>query len=234
MALRRTGLSHLFAISGLHLGLLAAAVFSAAFLLRPLPRTVLALSAVAAYVLVVGPRASVLRAAVMLVAVGARLSRRPPSSINGLALAALLLLTLSPGAANELSFQLTIAATFGILVLGPALRRSWPRFPGSGSLSVALGAQLATLPLVVPAFSLLPVGSVVLNLVAIPWTGLCLVICLGWSALAMLSIPLARALLCPSWTSSRRCSHGSSCFHPVRCCRCRCRGAFCAASSSAC
>lgn len=196
MALRRAGLSHLFAISGLHVGLLAATVLFAAYPLRPLPRTVLALSSVATYVVIVGPSASVSRAAVMVSAVlAARLSRRPPSSINGLALAVLLLLALSPAAAHELSFRLTVAATFGILVLAPSLRRHWPSIPGGGPLSVALGAQLATLPLVVPAFSLLPVGSLLLNVVAIPWIGLCLVLCLGWSVVAIISTPIASALV---------------------------------------
>src|SRR5262249_25144460 len=147
----------------------------------------LALAVATAYSLLVGLGPTVLRSLLMLAAViGARLLRRAPSSLNALALSAGAPVAAAPALVGDLSFQLTGAPAAGVVGLGPWLGARWGGGKLSTALAVSAGAQIATVPLTVPAFSLLPLGGAALNLVAVPWTGLCLVLGLIWALVAMI------------------------------------------------
>jgi competence protein ComEC len=128
--------------------------------------------------------------------IAARLARRQPSSLNALALSAGGLVAASPALVDDLSFQLTVAATAGVVGLGPWLAVRWGHGAIATALAACAGAQLATLPFTVPAFSVLPLVGAALNLVAVPWTGLCLVLGLGWAVVA-LAEPAWGAMLVP-------------------------------------
>jgi hypothetical protein len=95
--LARWGLSHLLAVSGLHVGLVGLLVFLAG---QPLPRTMrlaAALAAVLVYLALVGPRPAMLRASVMaLLALGALLVHRPPQTLNALAWSVFVLVAPAP------------------------------------------------------------------------------------------------------------------------------------------
>ena len=206
--LRRSGLAHLLAVSGLHVGLAAAL---ALVLARPLPRRgrlAVALLAVALYLLLVGPRPSLLRASVMAcLAVAALLLERPPSAANALGVAAGGIALLRPEAVTELGFQLSVGATAGLLLLGPLLAGRWQRLPRllREPLAVSAGAQLGTLPWALPAFCLLVPAAPLLNLVAVPWAGALLAACGLWTGLAALApgaaarcLPLLDLLAAPA------------------------------------
>ena len=218
--LRRTGLAHLLAVSGLHAGLVAGVILVvAAPLPRPL-RIVLALVAVAAYLALVGPRPSMLRASGMALIAGvALLARRGPASGNALAVVAGGLALARPELVAELGFRLTVAATAGIVFLAPRLESAWTAGEGerdrgahtpaahrerrrgvafrwlTRGAAATVGAQLASLPFALPVFHLTSWAAPLLNLVAVPYTALALAICLGWTALALLSPATAGALL---------------------------------------
>lgn len=172
-ALARTGLVHLFAISGLHVGIVVTALFA---LLRSvsLPRPRAALIAGGAlpllYALVV-PRPPVARACWMAATLLAGLATgRRTSAINGLALATLLLSAMDPWVTRNFGFQLSTAATAAIVALGPP--RSPPRRGPLGwgltLLRVSAVAQLAVAPLLVPTTFRLPLAAVASNVVAVP------------------------------------------------------------------
>lgn len=196
--LSRHGLGHLLALSGLHVGLVAGFVL---LLTMPFPRRIrwlLPLVAVAAYVLLAGPRPSLVRASVMAVAAaGALWLERPPTPRNALALGVLGLVWHRPEIVLELGFQLTVAATAGILELTFPLADRWRR-PRGGlppawafALAVPVAAQLATLPWTASRFfGIAPLG-VVANLLAAPWAALVLFAALVWVALTWISPPLA-------------------------------------------
>ena len=196
--LRRTGLMHLFAVSGLHVSLIAGLVWAAAAGAATATRASCAVGVATAYALLVGLQPSVARSMLMLTAVfGARLLQRPPSSLNALALAAGGLVAATPALVYDLGFQLTVAATAGVLGLGPWLQRQWGSGPVASALAACAGAQLATLPILVPVFSLVPIGGAALNLVGVPWSGLCLVLGLGWAVVALIDPTRGAALV--SW-----------------------------------
>ncbi len=159
-AMVSAGLAHLTAVSGsntsLVVGIAMAAVAGLGLGWRA--RVVTCLAVLTAYVLLVRPQPSVLRAAAMgvvaLVALSAGGRRRGPPALLASALALLLVL---PQFALSLGFALSFAATAGLLVVGPPLAQRLGRWPWSrwlpepvrAALAVAAAAHLATLPLAV-------------------------------------------------------------------------------------
>ncbi|HEX6203199.1 MAG TPA: ComEC/Rec2 family competence protein, partial [Thermoanaerobaculia bacterium] len=124
--LRRSGLAHLLAVSGLHVGLVAGTVLLAGAFLPWRLRLVLALPAIGGYLLLAGPRPALLRAAAMggLAAVSL-LAARVPVGANALAVAVGAMVLARPALLDDLGFRLTVTATAGILLLAPALTRRW-------------------------------------------------------------------------------------------------------------
>jgi competence protein ComEC len=208
--LRVTGLYHLLSVSGVHVALVAAAVWLLTGWLPRWLRLLLMLVAIGLYLMVVGPLPALVRAAVMgLLAVTALLAERPPAAVNALGWAVILLVLERPDVVLSVSFQLTVAATAGLLIAAPPLAKRWhglPRWLG-GPLSASVGAQLATIPWTLPRFHLLSPLSPLFNLIAVPWTGVALGGSLLWTLVALVSpgaaghlLPLLDLLAAPfSW-----------------------------------
>lgn len=210
-AFRRAGALHLLALSGLHVGLVYAlaatlgrGLGTAGMLLAPRwQQAWLALAAavgvgaVFLYVELAGTRPSLARATVMLAL--ARLAAgvgRPTRSLNVLALSAIVVVATDPRAVQELSFQLSYAALFGILQLGPWIAR---RLPGwlppalRSAVGMAVGAQAGTLPLVLAVFGRVHPIGVVSGLVMVPYTALFL-----WGGIACVALAeLSRGAMQP-------------------------------------
>lgn len=180
---RTSGSLHLLALSGLHLGILVLLVVMLfSFLPGKWPGAVIGSVFALFYLFLVGPRPSLTRAVIMLIAAGSgNLLDRDPEPLNALALAASLILILDPASAFTLSFQLSFLALLGIILLGPLLNDLMVRvIPPVLSLPLAcsLGAQLTVSPLLLATFGVIyPVG-VLVAVILIPlvtifiWTGL--------------------------------------------------------------
>lgn len=197
--LRVTGVYHLMSVSGVHVALVAGAVWLLGSWLPRRLRLVLMLAAIALYLLLVGPLPALVRAAVMgLLAGTALLFERPPAAANALGWAVILLILSEPDVVRSPAFQLTVAATAGLLLLAPPLAARWRRrLPAwlAESFAASAGAQLATLPWALPRFYTLSPLAPLLNLPAVPWTGLVLGASLVWTALALVSPGLAASAL---------------------------------------
>ena len=183
-AFRRAGVYHVLAVSGFNVALLAAAVWALCRLAR-LPRRASAATAIVVvigFALVVGPSPSVLRAVVMAVLVlAALLLERDPSVTNSLALAALAILAVRPGDLFDPGFQLSFAATLGIVVA------PLPRGAVLGALGVSAAAQLAVLPVALAHFNQLSTIGVVANLGVVPLAGAATIVGLVAVGLSFLS-----------------------------------------------
>ena len=177
----RSGISHLVAISGYNVTLVAGlAVGSLGWLLGRRPATVAAMALVVVFALLVGAGPSVLRAAIMgIVMLGASLAGRPGSGLTAVALAAAALTVWRPLAIDDVSFQLSFAATLGLLLLarpiadrlGATLVRVLPAglaTPLAENLAVTTAASLAVLPIIAANFGRVSVVAIPANLVAVP------------------------------------------------------------------
>ena len=178
---RRAGVYHVLAVSGFNVALVASAVFLLARLVGLGMRVAAASAAVVVigFGAVVGPQASVLRAVVMAVLVlAALLLDRDAAVVNSLAAAALLILAVRPFDLLDPGFQLSFAATAGI-VLAPH-----PRHLVLAALSVSTAAQAAVLPITLWHFHQVSVVALVANLAVVPLAAAATVVGLAAAALA--------------------------------------------------
>lgn len=188
-ALRRTGTSHLVALSGYNITVIADNLLRLLTVLwLPLSWAfAIAATGIVLFVVLAGAEASVVRAAAMGVLVLiARYHGRPYRVRNALALAAAGMLAANPKLFRfDVGFQLSFLATLGLLYAAPilgryaaALRRTLIPPPRSSASSVkpaasgivvtTLAAQLAVLPLLVYRFGTLSLVAPLANLAAIP------------------------------------------------------------------
>lgn len=147
------GTSHILAISGLHVGVIALVVSLA---LWPLYicgysklRWLFVIAAIWLFAIVTGLSASVVRASVMTtVFVGGRLMQRNTSPVNTLCLAALVILLFNPAAIFDIGFQLSFAAVLSILLFAQRLNPVSPRrrvaYNICSYISVSICAMLGT------------------------------------------------------------------------------------------
>ncbi len=175
-ALRQTfadaGLAHLLAISGLHVGVLSSWLL---LLLRRAGvgerRWLLGAALTWAYVSLLGMPASATRAAAFLTLYAvARWRQRHPPLAAVVAVSALLILSLDPGAATSIGLWLSVAAVLGT-GWGNRLARG-RRHPVIRLVASSCGAVLFTAPITAFAFGAVAPIGVVANLVAIPLSGI--------------------------------------------------------------
>lgn len=186
-ALRRTGLLHLIAVSGMHVALLAAGVAAAGAWWRRRARGLALALGVLGYLALVGPQPSILRAAGMaLVALLGLALGRPQAALQSLATAASAMALFDPRVVDDLGFRLSASATLGLLLLAPRLAPAGERArPLRAALAVSLAAQIATFVWIAPVFHQIPLAAPAWNLLAIPWSALALAVGAAWTAIAV-------------------------------------------------
>jgi competence protein ComEC len=176
---RRSGLSHLLAVSGQNVALLAllAMPLLAALGIPLRLRLIWILAAIAVYVPLAGAGPSLVRAGVMgAVSVLATLAGRRSSRLYALALAAVVTLAIDPRIAGDVGWQLSFAAVLGILALTSPLRAAIAPRVGAGGGRAALAegaaltiaATLATAPLIAFHFGTVSTTTLIANLLALP------------------------------------------------------------------
>ena len=192
-AFRRTGTTHIIAISGFNVAILAG-LFSGVFT-RLLGRKWGALTAVigiTGFTILVGGEAAVVRAAIMgsLGVLGGMFGRRQ-NGLNSLGLAALLMMLVNPNIPWDIGFQLSAAATLGLVLYAQPLEERFILLasrkmsdeqaqrlvgPVSEFLLFTLAAQLMTLPLIAYHFHDLSIIAVVANPLILPPQALVLIL----------------------------------------------------------
>ncbi|HSK41639.1 MAG TPA: ComEC/Rec2 family competence protein, partial [Arenibaculum sp.] len=209
--MRASGLAHLLAISGLHVGLVAGMVFFAVraglaliesvALRQPIKKlaAVPALVAAVGYMLLVGAPVPTQRAALMtgLVLLAVLLDRNP-FSMRLVAFAATAILLTAPesmlGPSFQMSFAAVIALVAGYEVIGPrwadwragtgAMGRTGLHFAGIAVTSLIAGA--ATLPFGLFHFQEVQFYGIAANLIAVPLTSLWV---MPWGLVACIAMP---------------------------------------------
>lgn len=204
MAMQDTGLTHLTAVSGANCSYLLAFIFLLSRLVR-LPRgwaAAAAILALAGFVLVVRPDASVLRAAVMgSIGTAAILSGRGKVPAALLCLCATVLLVVDPWLSGSYAFILSVCATAGLIFLGPQLTAGLARFlpqPVAVLTAVPLAAQVACSPVLILLQPNLPAYSLPANIAAAPVVPFVTIVGMGAVLVGYLFPPLDYPLLLAS------------------------------------
>ena len=217
----RTGTSHILAISGLNVGLVASfTVFVTMLLMKSSPylllrfnavrvSTCLALPPVVVYTLIAGMGISVIRATIMLlVFLLTILLRRDRDLFNTLALAALIILLVSPSSLFDVSFQLSFLAVASLIFVSPLLYRlyrsgeredtmtttSLPRKMLNSILvfaGVSLSATLGTLPIIAYSFNGFSTITIPANALAVPLLGM---VALAIGMAVIIALPFSAAV----------------------------------------
>ncbi len=159
---RDAGLAHIVAVSGSNVSIVAALTFAAFIPLSGRRAAILpAALTVVAYLFVAGLSASVVRAGIMaLVFLFGTFLGRQQSGLAALGLSAILMTAIQPQAAADLGFQLSLAATAGLITFGPWIRTALDLHVRRGRMAafvpgmvvqvvaLTLSATLASLPIV--------------------------------------------------------------------------------------
>lgn len=198
-AFAASGLVHLLAISGSHVGLLIGVLLLLGGVARLSVRTTGAAAAAitVAYVLFLGaPHAAVRAALQVVLLMAAKWLQRPARPAALMAAAALFVTGLHPEAVLDAGAQLSFAGVAGILWLRPRLLPALRRAPApiGEMLATSIAATLATSPLAAFHFGQVAPIGIVANLVALPLVGLIVPAAALSLLVSAVSIPVATFL----------------------------------------
>ncbi len=202
----QTGTMHIFAISGLHIALMAGTLVAVLRVLQ-VPRAATGLIAVPLlwfYTGATGWQASAVRSTIMMsIVIGGWALKRPGDLLNSLAGAALVILFWEPRQLFQASFQLSFAVVLSMGLLAPPLirvrdrlLRSDPFLPAellprwrrwfdpairflTSSFVISFAAWMGSLPLIASYFHLFTPISLLANMAIVPLSSLCLMCDLG-------------------------------------------------------
>jgi competence protein ComEC len=184
-AFQETGTAHIIAISGFNIAIISAFFFWALRLIASRWKAAFfSILAVFLYALLVGAEPAVMRAAIMggMAILGTQIGRRG-AGLNTLVFTAAVMCFFDPYLLWDVSFQLSFAATLGLIVIGNPLLKwftGWleARFPAGRARSIAdpvgeyllltLAAQIATLPLMAWHFHQVSLSAILANPLILP------------------------------------------------------------------
>lgn len=186
-AFRDAGIAHLLAVSGLHVGLVAAMLGAFCFFIPKerkgrVVRGVVQLAGVWTFALITGMAPSTMRAALMfsLFIVSNIMARRTPK-LNLLAATAIITLTAQPMLLFDVGWQLSYTAVAGILLARPVISL-WHNWIWQAT-AVSASATLATLPVTLSTFNRLQPYFLIANILIVPMSGVVLALSLAYMAL---------------------------------------------------
>ena len=193
-AVRKGGIAHIFAVSGLHIGILYGAVY---LVCRPMKkyRFLPALFAAATYCALCNFTVSSVRAALMCGVFGTvHALGKKYDFLESISLAAICILLFAPAQWFGTGFRLTFSACIGLALFSDSFTRLFSRLKVpkmiNGYLSAGLSATIFSVPVLLESFGYLSVWSVLLNLLFLPVLP---VIFLGLLLCALLAITIPPA-----------------------------------------
>lgn len=195
---QENGISHILAISGLHISMIGAAVY---IFLRKIrlglyASTVLSMAFIYCYGVLTNFSVSTNRAVVMYsVMLAANLLGKTFDLLSALSLSAFIILIQNPMQIFHAGFLLSFGAVLGISLIFPCLNRMYEaKNSFINGIYVSVSAQIFTLPAVLYFFFQLPVYSVFVNIIVVPLTTLLILTSLAAGILGIISLPSGRFL----------------------------------------
>lgn len=196
--MQASGLSHLFSVSGLHVGFMSTIIFYLfrIFKVDKKKSFFWVLGILLAYGLLTGFPVGVVRASIMsLMMLFAEIRTKRYDQLNGLALAVIILLLINPLELFSVSFLLSVGAMFGIACF---YKRLTSLYRGDnlivkrllGSVAVSISANVFVLPISAYYFGTVSLLFVLANLVVVPLASLSYFFLVPLSLVALIIKPL--------------------------------------------
>ena len=173
------GITHVMAVSGLHVGIIFIILFYLLFFLDRIKygkaiRSIIIILVLWIYALIAGLSPSVVRAVIMFsfISIGQGM-KREVNVYNSLAVAAFVLLCMNPFYLRDVGFQLSFLAVLGINYLFPIFS-NWLRkvpniFQIKNILAMSLAAQIFTLPILIYSFGRISLVAPLTNVLVLPF-----------------------------------------------------------------
>lgn len=170
---RSSGIAHIFAVSGLHIGFLATALnfILKKFKINRLVKAILVSIILFGYAGICGFSASSIRASVMCsVMLFSAVKGMRYDGLSSVGVSAFLILLFQPIQLFCVGFQLSFAVVLGIIVLSPILMRLFKFMPQkiASPLSTVVSAQLVGIPICLASFGQFSAVAIIFNLLFIP------------------------------------------------------------------
>lgn len=172
-----SGISHLLAVSGLHLTLFVTyfsqIIRKKDYITQRYVKPLFAIFTALFVMALTGFGYSVIRAGIMLIILNiSKMLGREKDSVNSLMIAAAVIIVLNPYSVFDLGFELSFFATLGILIYAERIKRFLIRFLRfetlSSTVATTLSAQIFTTPILVFYFKNVSFYSVLANIITIP------------------------------------------------------------------
>ncbi len=199
---RYGGIAHIFAVSGLHIGILFGI---ASFICRKLHlnkyiSAAICLGTVFFYSAVCGFTLSSVRAAVMCAtSVLSKIFLQKYDGLNSLSLAVTAILLFTPLSLFSVGFQLSVCATAGIFIFSKIISKKLYKIKIPKKISeaagISLGAQITTSPVMLASFGYLSGAGILLNIVVVPLLSVIYVVLFVSTLLCAAAPPLAPFLM---------------------------------------
>ncbi len=192
--LKTSGVFHVIAASGMNVTLVGGFISTGlAFFLKRQTAIGLSILGIMFYAVLAGLEPSIIRASIMGILVfSAQIMGRQTLAINGLVLAGFGMLFIDPTLISDVGFQLSFAATAGILYVKPLFGRK-KRIVSEVSTTIA--AQITTLPILLANFGTYSLYSILVNGLVL-WTVPILMMVGGLGAiLGLILAPLGQLLI---------------------------------------
>ena len=175
---RNGGVAHIFAVSGLHIGLVYGILnfICKKLKLNRYVKTAVCLTVATLYAGLCGFTLSSVRALIMCFTAGvAALTRNKRDSLNSLAAAVIIILLISPLSLFSAGFALSVCAVTGIAALSARIRKALHKLPRrlADSVAVSLSAQAGTMPVSLTVFGYISGAGLLLNIIIIPLLSAC-------------------------------------------------------------
>ncbi len=185
---QKTGIVHVFSVSGLHVGFLIIFCHGIMSLVSLSSRTkfYVSLTVLFIYGTLVGWPITVIRASIMgALGLLALYVKREKSLLDSMGWAGLIIIIIDPYAPFKIGFQLSFAATWGLVYLYPLIKAGLPmKNKVIDYLLIPLCAQIPTIPFIAYHFNLFSSISVISNIVLGYILGL--IVLLGFAAMTVL------------------------------------------------
>ncbi|MBR3601672.1 MAG: DNA internalization-related competence protein ComEC/Rec2 [Lachnospiraceae bacterium] len=169
---QRNGISHILAISGLHLMLLGMGVFRTLKVILGGDRqgAVAGIIIMSCYCVFTGNSISTIRATIMFaLSLSAKILGRSYDSLSALGLAAIVQLFVNPYVLNNSGFLLSFLAVIGVTFLAPRLQEIvGAKRKFTKSICISLASVIATLPVLLCNYGTYPWYSIFLNMLILP------------------------------------------------------------------